>query len=161
MDAHLGHMLSLRATGFVGDDTIQLLRFADSLFMVGQVGCKGNVVITVEKLLAVTDHETVQTVRYSYQATIRNGHKIMRFDNQHAHPGHPDDHHKHVFNYLTGDEFEGSPIWIGADKWPTLSDVIRELADWHHEHYDDLDNPESIAIPEKQAQRLTLGFELD
>jgi hypothetical protein len=161
MDAHLGHMASLRATGIVGDDTIKLLRFADSLLMVGQIGCKGNIVITVEKLLAITDEEIVQTVRYSYQATIRNGHKILRYDNQHAHHGHADDHHKHVFNFQTGDELANSPHWIGVDGWPTLSDVIREIAEWHHEHYDELTDAETYAKPEAQAPRLTLGFETE
>jgi hypothetical protein len=42
-----------------------------------------------------------------------------------------------------------------------LSDVIRELADWHHQYYDELDDPESFAVPETQSQRLNLGFESD
>jgi hypothetical protein len=155
-------MESLRAAGFVDRDTIVIHRYPKVLRMLGQIGCKGNIVVTVEKLLEITsdgEGPLIQTVRYSSHAQIRNGHNILRYDNQHTYPGHQDEHHKHTFALWTGDEQESSPAWIGRANWPTLGDVLRELMDWHSHHYDDLANPDVFATPEKHVGRLQLGFD--
>jgi hypothetical protein len=75
---------------------------------------------------------------------VRGRHPIFRYDNFHTdwlYPGHQDEHHKHLFDWKVGEQMEDSPIWIGAEKWPTLSDVINEAGDWYDAHYHELDYP--------------------
>ena len=155
-------MQSLRDASFIEADTIEVVPYPPKSFrMVGQIGCKGNIILNVDKLLARIDDGDdpfVQTVMYSYNASIRNGHNIFRYDNQHTRHDHPDSHHKHAFYVRTGDELESSPFWIGAAKWPTLGEVLRELMQWHEQHYDLLAEPETYATPESQSNRLHLGF---
>lgn len=155
-------MQSLRDASFIDTDTIEVVPYPPKSFrMVGQIGCKGNILLTVDKLLARIDEgddPLIQTVVYSYNASIHNGHNIIRYDNQHSRMDHPDAHHKHVFDVRTGDEVEGSPYWIGIAKWPTLGDVVRELMQWHEQHYDLLPEPEIFATPEIPSGRLHLGF---
>jgi hypothetical protein len=154
-------MQAMRDAGFVDRDTIKVERYPGQLLMLGQIGCKGQIVLTVEKTLNVLNEEVdalIQTDTYSYHAAIRNGHNILRYDNQHSWHGHVDKHHKHVFDLKTGDQIDGSPFWVGVDKWPTLGQVLRELMDWHQENYASLANPEQYSEPEIQTQRLSLGF---
>lgn len=83
----------------------------------------------------------VQTVEYSYNVSVYNRGNVFRYDNQHAdrlHDDHSDEHHKHIFDWETGGQL--SIIWIGADKWPTLGDVVQEARDWHSDHFDELPN---------------------
>ena len=56
---------------------------------------------------------------------------IFRYDNFHAYTreGHPDAHHKHLFDLTTWQEIP-PPEWIGEAHWPHLSDVITELRRW-------------------------------
>jgi hypothetical protein len=57
---------------------------------------------------------------------------MMWLDNQHEDAGfrhHPDSHHKHIFNWQTGDEVDVE--WIGAERWLNLGEVIRELEEWY------------------------------
>jgi hypothetical protein len=91
-------------------------------------------------------------VSYSYNAFVRGGHNILRYDNAHERLGHPDAHHKHVFDFDTGEELTGSPYPTGPD-WPNLGDVIRELITWHGENYAKLTSPEEFAEPEAPTGR--------
>lgn len=104
--------------------------------MFGEIGCLGGIVIRVEKRLIVVEGEgvdvAVQTQWYSYNVSIRNGHNIFRYDNQHddaSFRDHPDPHHKHVFDWRTGDEEEIQ--WVGAQGWPNLGEVIEEVYEWY------------------------------
>jgi hypothetical protein len=155
-------MQSLRDAGFVADDTIEVKAYPPkTLRMCGQIGCKGNIILTVDKLLERVsdgDDPLIQTVTYSYHAAIRGGHNILRYDNQHVWKGHVDPHHKHNFDVQTGDELDDSPIWIDIAKWPTLGEVLRELMQWHEQQYNLLADPDVYATPERQSERLQLGF---
>lgn len=143
-------MEHFRRGGFVRDDTLTWEHSSGSARLYGEIACQGAIVIAVEKLLAAIepagdDDVTVQTVRYSYNVSVRGHDTIFRYDNLHCHPGHADAHHKHAFNWRQGREREGSPTWIGVSGWPTLGDVIEEAWNWYCEHRDSLPDPEGVA----------------
>ena len=134
--------------GFVCKDSLSISPYLDALLMQGQVACLGNIVIDVAKLLRyVTDDPVdpeVQTEMYSYNVKVHNVAMLFRYDNQHreyVRPGHSDEHHKHLFAPWSSNELPDSPLWIGADNWPTLSEVIREAQEWHGENAYLLDDP--------------------
>jgi hypothetical protein len=72
-------------------------------------------------------------VRYSFHAGIANAEDcpIFRYDNAHTYEReeHPDEHHKHRFDIVTGKEIV-PPEWIGAANQPTLRSVLTELEQW-------------------------------
>jgi hypothetical protein len=132
---------------FVCRDTLTWTAAAGTLTLEGEIACKGNIVIAVWKVLDVldsSDDPEVQTVRYAYNAFVRDCDNIVRHDNVHAHPGHPDQHHRHDFNWRTGAENRGSPRWCGAANWPSLSDFIQVVADWYWAHREELPAPDAV-----------------
>jgi len=145
-------MEQLRASGFVGPDDLSFVEVPGAgFFLVGEVACKGRIVVSVEKFLTLLEGEgvaaMVQTEWYSYNAFVRGWHNILRYDNQHPHelyPGHLDEHHRHTFDWQTGEERSDSPAWIGAEKWPTLSEAIREVQAWYWDHRQELPDPEEF-----------------
>jgi len=66
----------------------------------------------------------------------------MRYDNWHPHGGHPDEHHKHDFDWRTGQE-PYSPRWIGVAGWPTLSEFIEEVMGWYYRNITGLPHPDA------------------
>lgn len=153
-----------RASGFVGADTLSFeeLAGAAGVFLSGEIACKGQIVISVEKFLAVLEGEgptaLVQTEWYSYNVFVRGWHNILRYDNQHPrllYPGHPDPHHKHEFDWRSGEENRDSPKWVGEEGWPTLGEVIREVERWYWQNRSDL--PEPDRYPEIGNAELTCG----
>lgn len=149
---HEGYMEQLRSSGFVGADTLRFDWISSvGLFIQGEIACKGLIVVDVEKFLLKVGGEgsesVVQTEMYSYNAFIRGGHNILRYDNQHPetlHQGHPDEHHRHDFDVVTGDELTNIPVWVGAEAWPTLGEAIAVVRDWHGSNYSTLQNPEGF-----------------
>ena len=146
-------MGQLRTSGFIGADTLTFeeLPGAMGIFLSGEVACKGRIVVSVEKFLDVLEGDgptaLVQTEWYSYNAFVRGWHNVLRYDNQHPqklYPGHSDPHHKHKFDWRSGEEVDGSPAWIGADEWPTLSEVVRELERWYWDNREDLPDPDKF-----------------
>lgn len=135
---------------FVGADTLGIVPLGHVLILSGEIGCKGGIVVRVEKELEYVDAPdgempSVQTVMYCYNVSVQGVGNVFRYDNQHPEylrPGHSDPHHKHLFNWKTNDELSDSPVWIGAANWPTLGQVIHEVVDWHAQNYSDLDNPD-------------------
>jgi hypothetical protein len=131
---------------FVQSDTLSMKRYGKYIRVQGEIACAGRLVVTVNKLLELTDSQsdTVQTLQYSYHLAVRGQHSVFRYDN--AHPeflfsGHRDEHHKHLFDWKTGDPLPSSPEWIGAARWPTLGEVLDEARQWYHQHYHELDAP--------------------
>jgi len=97
----------------------------------GRIHCQRGFELTITKYqdrrVRFGGSVQVRTIRYSYHATRRVGDdvvNVLRYDNIHAHEGHADAHHLHVFDD-TGTEVEVRHI--GYDDWPVLSDVIAEL----------------------------------
>ena len=138
------------SSGFVCSDTLTWEAVPGALRLFGEIGCKGNIVISVEKLIALVDPDGdpedlnvgVQTVRYAYNALIRSHENLLRHDNAHPHPGHPDNHHWHEFDWKTGEELAGFPKWCGVDGWPTLGDFIQQVEAWYWQHRDELPEPD-------------------
>lgn len=153
-------MGQLRATQFVGADSLQWVAQPSLLLLLGEIGCLGGIGITVEKYLAiVTPHATpddvlagdhdivVQTMQYAYHAQIRGHGMILRYDNNHPWPQHADDHHVHRGDWRDATNNAGRVEWVGEDKGPTLGDVIREVADWYYAHHDELPERDVYASP--------------
>lgn len=137
------------SAGFVCADTLEWSADASGLKLEGEVGCKGDIVISVFKLIAIVQPDdlnpTVQTFRYAYNASVRGFSNLLRHDNAHPYPGHPDQHHRHEFDWKTGAEASGSPQWVGSAGWPTLGDFIQEVADWYWKHRESLPAPDAVA----------------
>jgi hypothetical protein len=153
-------MAKLRATHFVGADTIQVVGWPRRVLMVGDIGCLGNIRISVEKYLTVLtpgatgldvvdgDHDIeVQTQIYAYHAAVVGHGMILRYDNNHGRSGHADWHHVHRGDWRDRTDDAGKVEWIGEHRWPTLGDVIQEVADWYYEHIADLPEPDRYADP--------------
>ena len=153
-------MGQLRASQFVGADNLQWIAQPSLLVLIGDIGCLGNIGITVEKYLAIVtpdatpddvlagDHDiVVQTIGYAYHAQVRSHGMILRYDNNHPWPQHADDHHVHRGDWRDATDNVGRVEWVGADRWPTLGDVIREIETWYYEQHRDLPEPDAYATP--------------
>lgn len=159
-------MAQLRATTFVGADSLRLVAQPALLLMIGDIGCLGNILITVEKYLAIempgtTPEEvldgahdvTIQTISYAYHAGVRGRGMILRYDNNHPWPGHADNHHVHRGEWRDPDDDAGRVSWIGEDCWPTLGDVVREVMDWYYTQRDELPEPDVYGSPLSREPR--------
>ncbi|HEX7380250.1 MAG TPA: DUF6516 family protein [Pirellulales bacterium] len=151
LNVHNNVMEQCRRSGFVGADTLQLSRYGRDFLLEGEIGCQGRIVIGARKILECVSVPgrpiEVQTLVYAYNVSVRGHNKIFRYDNQHAswrYPGHRDEHHKHLFDWRTGDELAESPLWMGVDGWPTLHEVVDEARDWHAANRAALDAPDDF-----------------
>lgn len=121
----------------IEQDTISIRSDTDEVVVAGRLSCLGGVYLDVAIALTVDARERVEILRYTYHAGISDprGRPIFRYDNAHtyAREGHPDPHHKHRFDLVTGDEIE-PPEWIGEANRPTLHSVLTELEKWCLEH---------------------------
>lgn len=150
VSTHESRMDQFRAGDFVGEDTMAFeFEVAGFLTITGEISCLGNIVVRVEKNLAITEDGTpdplVHTVDYAYNASVRGHGNILRHDNLHSYPGHNDAHHRHEFDWRTGDDLPGSPSWVGADGWPTLSEFLEDVQQWYWQHRHELPEPEKCA----------------
>ena len=85
--------------------------------------------------------------RYAYNASVRGHGNFLRHDNAHAYPGHPDQHHRQEFDWHTGEELRGFPLWVGTEGgWPTLGDFIEEVCEWYWEHRNELPEPDAEPV---------------
>jgi hypothetical protein len=159
-------MGQLRATGFVGADTLRLIAWPSLLVMVGDIGCLGDLVVSTEKYLEIVTPDAspddalagdgdilVRTLIYSYNASVRGRGTIFRYDNNHGRAGHADWHHVHRCDWRSSDD-DGTVAWIGEDRWPTLGEVVRELMDWYYEHRNQLPTPDDYAVPLVREPRI-------
>lgn len=144
-------MEALRRAGFVGDDTLSfdLRGSGREIVLAGEIACLGRIVVDVFKVLEVLGRgqgadAMVQTLFYSYNVFLQSGNNILRYDNLHPRKDHPDDHHKHAYDWESGEQLPGSPAWIGAGKWPTLGEVLREAQAWYYEHREWLEGAEEF-----------------
>jgi hypothetical protein len=105
-----------------------------TLVIRGRLHFVGDLFIDVDKTLEINALNQVRTVRYSYHAGIagRADRPIFRYDNAHPHPGHIDEHHKHLFDLQTWREIK-PPVCVTRAGWPTLGQVIEELFEWWEE----------------------------
>ena len=139
-----------KAKDFIGDETLEFIPMGRSHNLIGEIGCRGNIVIKVDKLIDVIRgsgvNALVQTRWYAYNVFVRNRFNLFRYDNQDGdflRSGHKDAHHKHIFVWGTREELPDSPIWVGEDSWPTLGEVIQEAEDLYWSNQDKLEYPDS------------------
>jgi hypothetical protein len=108
-------------------------------------------VIKVDKFLDSTGlgkDPTVKTRWYSYNVSIRGYGNLVRYDNQddtYLRNQHYDEHHLHIFNWVTGIENARSPYWIGDKNWPTLGQVIHNVELWYWTYKDELPSSENYS----------------
>ncbi|MEL6603743.1 MAG: hypothetical protein AAFP20_11025 [Cyanobacteria bacterium J06614_10] len=148
LETHETVLAQLRSDGFVGEDNIRLSASSKQLLMYGEIACLGGIVVRVEKALRILEsngsNSLVETDWYAYNVSVRNVANVFRYDNQDVdftfREGHQDRHHKHVFDWTTGDELEVQ--WVGADNWPKLNQVIEEARDWYWANKDQLPEPD-------------------
>ena len=136
----------LRRAGIVADDTLEYVAEPETIRIEGNIACLGGIVVAVRKVLDVWDDEYgdawARTIQYAYNASVRGHGNITRVDNAHVHPGHPDAHHRHVFDWRTGVEANDSPLWIGPQGWPTLGVFIFSVNAWYWANRDALPDPD-------------------
>lgn len=127
-ETHARCMEQLKASGVVLYDGLELEPFGSGFLKIsGIINCRGNLVLTVDKILKLQQNEgviVVQTYKYAYNLSLAGQGNIFRYDNAHKHPGHQIEHHLHRFE-PPGREVVGSPFETGED-WPTLTEVLRE-----------------------------------
>lgn len=137
------------AAWFIARDELGEPRSAGSLIeFSGELICRYGLVIAVQKHLErhPENPQQVRTLYYSYHVMIKlpddTSRDLFRYDNA-PHPtmhNELDSHHRHSFDPQTGREYDSSPTWIGAARWPHLSDVIHEAHQWWIEHGDEIRN---------------------
>jgi hypothetical protein len=92
----------------------------------GEIYCKNNVVLYVDKVMETREagkgRIQVKGFAYCYNAKITGRCNILRYDNDHT----IEDYHKHVFDIKTGKQV--ARVSLGRDDFPSLSDVLDELA---------------------------------
>lgn len=149
LSSHEGHMEGLRASRFVNGDNLFIEVGPHRVTMEGRIACLGGIVVNVLKTLEVLGGEgqdaMVQTVAYAYNISIRGQSNIFRYDNLHRRKGHPDPHHKDLYDWRTNEHLPESPKWMGAERWPTLNDVILEAQQWYYDHRHELEAPNDFA----------------
>lgn len=101
----------------------------DNLFVVldGRIYCSNNIVLTIFKVFETRYVEKgrlqVRCSVYSYNASIRGQHNILRYDNTHL--DEYDKYHKHEFDVDTGQCTNVKHL--SRQQFPVLSDVLDEL----------------------------------
>lgn len=99
----------------------------------GALHCLSDIRIEIDMTLDVelrNGRPFVRTAKYKYHALYSSARRnLLRYDNVHPHRGHPDEHHKHLYDLPKGHprESEGRVIHVGADGWPTLSEFLDEV----------------------------------
>ena len=153
METHNTCMYRFKQSHFVDDNTLIIGTRESGLWLYGEIACRGQIIIYVDKVLSVLQKEPclVQTTNYSYNVSLQGKCNIFRYDNMDdyhylSRDNHSDTHHKHLFDYKALKEHDDSPIWIGEDGWPTLGEVIQEAENWYWKHKSHLSHPEKYPI---------------
>ncbi len=142
---HDKYIQSFITEGFIDEKSLDYLKFAHDICEItlrGEIACLGQILITVDKDIKIVsgcgDAALVQTIMYEYNVSVRGYGNVFRYDNSHSRPGHPDNHHKHEFNWKLNELGEGRVRYIGEDGWPTLDQVIKEARDWYWSNKEEL-----------------------
>jgi len=99
---------------FIEEDRLTATATSSLVRWQGELYCSGGVEIHVARTQRA-DYRggqlLVETTEYSYHALRRTGTtttNLLRYDNVHVQPDHPDAHHRHHFD-ANGNEIEPSP----------------------------------------------------
>jgi len=116
---------------FIEQDKLSATATETLVTWCGELYCQGGIEIHISKTQAV-DHRggqlMVETTEYSYHVLRRTGTtttNLLRYDNVHVQPNHPDAHHRHRFDE-GGNEIE-PPQHVSEEGWPTLGEVLQEV----------------------------------
>lgn len=119
------------------------------LTIAGALECAGEIRVEVSKQIQILEGAgsaaLVQTVAYSYNAVLDSVGNILRYDS--PHPTHNRYHHVHRYAVLAGDK-DGTITELTEDEWPTLTQVVDELAEWYYANYDAI----KVKIAENRGQ---------
>jgi hypothetical protein len=113
---------------FIVEDGLQAIPTPTLVRWEGELYCLGGIEVHVTKIQRVTGRAgqmMVETTQYSYHVLRRTGTgttNLLRYDNVHVQPDHPDAHHRHRYD-ADGNEIE-PPMHVGEEGWPTLGDVL-------------------------------------
>jgi len=138
IQVHERRIADFIAEGFIiNDGLVRDWPTPHTILIKGRNYCDHGLFLDVEKYLEVIDSGSgskwVRTDTYGYLGGIEGDQDraIFRYDNFHVYEreGHRDAHHRHRFEHDTWQEIE-PPEWIGAERWPHLSDAIAELRGW-------------------------------
>jgi hypothetical protein len=143
----------LKDQGFICFDETRFESIEQGLYtLTGRIGCRGRLIVTVEKFLEAVGppqdgSPIIQAFKYAYNVSIQGYGNLVRFDNAHAHPGQPDEHHRHDFDPFSGEELPKSPQWVGREGWPNLGVLLRALSDWYYDNCNELPHGFEEASP--------------
>ncbi len=143
------------AGDFVGEDKTDFKPAPENeyglpgVFLEGKIGCRGRIVVDVRKFLEILEpleggDAMVETRFYRYNVFVQGLDNIFRYDNAHSYASHPDAHHKHRFDFQTGEELSHIPAWVGAYRWPHLNAVINEAWSWWLDNRSQLPDPDGF-----------------
>lgn len=123
--------LALFRDHFLIADNLSRDRDEGEMRVAGRLRFVHGLVLDVEIALAVDADHRVRVIDYAFHAAlVLDRHRpIFRYNNAHAYPGHPDAHHKHVFDPMQPDAL-GTIEWIGEEGAPSLGTVLDELFAW-------------------------------
>lgn len=134
--------------GFVCRDDLEFVGMPETIGLCGEISCIGNILITVDKTMAVfpaDDDVEVKTLTYNYNASVRGHGNFLRHDNSHSHTGHPDEYHWHAFDWRTGEALS-PPQHCGEEGWPNLGEFIQMVEEWYWAHREELPCPDECAV---------------
>ncbi len=132
---------------FVVDHDLQAPSFVSlsQVRFTGVIPCHDGIEIHVDQILERDSTDRVRPSFYRYHVQFRvpvdieplapRVVNILRYDNAHPYPDHPDPFHKHLFTSV------GKPAGvehIGREHFPTLRNVIDEVFEWWKERRDRL-----------------------
>jgi hypothetical protein len=134
-------MQKLLLEGFVLEEDLRFVALGNrQILLIGTVTCHGNILIEVEKRLAVLSGDgpraLVQTEAYRYNAHAVGLGNIMRYENS----DHRKYDHAHHYDVFSGDK-EGTFRRIEEkNDVPTLADFINEVRDWYEANAERLED---------------------
>ncbi len=115
--------------GFIISDELRFEISEDLVEWEGTLNCADGIKVRVTKHQDVRTKNGrlyVRTTFYQYhvfQHTSTGSTEWFRYDNTHARPGHPTEHHRHCFD---DNGVEIAVKHMGVEGWPTLGDVLDE-----------------------------------
>lgn len=133
LSAHRGKLRDFE-DHFILDNRLTYDLLPEGVWWRGTLVCQDGIEVHVERYQRSffrKGSRWVETLFYKYEVIQRRAGRIIqvvRYDNVHAQRGHPDAHHRHVFD-PDGSEIE-PPEHLGSQRWPNLGQVLDEAHEY-------------------------------
>jgi hypothetical protein len=133
LSAHRGKLRDFE-DHFILDNRLTFDLLPEGVWWGGTLVCQDGIEVHVERYQRSffrKGSRWVETLFYKYEVIQRRAGRIIqvvRYDNVHAQRGHPDAHHRHVFD-PDGGEIE-PPEHLGSQRWPNLGQVLDEAHEY-------------------------------